>query len=530
MRAFIENVLNQIREFFGRMSRNDKIRLAILAGVVVILAVVLITFLNRTTYVTLHTAQNMSEAGTITEALREMGEDYQVEGTRILVPEGRASDLRATLAAQGVIDHGAIDYTMLESAAGFNITESQAKEYYARQTAGEIRTQILMADNIQNAVVTIKPGESSPFLFAQGVKEATASVMLVIRGGATLTASEAQQIADLVKNSVPGITYENITITDNQWNRYQIGDGTTDLSTEMQRRIQMQNLLQQQMQLQAEQAIVPIYGMHNLRITANVSLNFDREFTEQIEFFPPIPGEMDGIVRSAYELYENQRNAGAAVGVPGTDPNGMGTVEYPYATLEDGDEYRRVQLETNYEINQTIRTIEHEQGKVERASIAITINDNAVVDDNTTQVRNLVSKALGIHPDNIAVEQIAFLYPGISYEEIERQYQEELAIRRRRENMETIFRYAVILVLIAAAFLLARMIIRILSPQPEPVPALVDGEGAEGFDYLIDDGDGAYEDEVELRQKSSALEQIERFIDKDPASVAQLLRNWLTDD
>jgi flagellar biosynthesis/type III secretory pathway M-ring protein FliF/YscJ len=37
-------------------------------------------------------------------------------------------------------------------------------------------------------------------------------------------------------------------------------------------------------------------------------------------------------------------------------------------------------------------------------------------------------------------------------------------------------------------------------------------------------------DEVELSTKSVGLEQIERFIDKDAGAVAQLLRNWLTDD
>jgi flagellar biosynthesis/type III secretory pathway M-ring protein FliF/YscJ len=38
------------------------------------------------------------------------------------------------------------------------------------------------------------------------------------------------------------------------------------------------------------------------------------------------------------------------------------------------------------------------------------------------------------------------------------------------------------------------------------------------------------EEDLELRKKPSGLEQIERFIDKDPASVAQLLRNWLSDE
>jgi len=37
-------------------------------------------------------------------------------------------------------------------------------------------------------------------------------------------------------------------------------------------------------------------------------------------------------------------------------------------------------------------------------------------------------------------------------------------------------------------------------------------------------------EEIEINQKSAGLEQIERFIDKDAASVAQLLRNWLSEE
>jgi flagellar biosynthesis/type III secretory pathway M-ring protein FliF/YscJ len=59
--------------------------------------------------------------------------------------------------------------------------------------------------------------------------------------------------------------------------------------------------------------------------------------------------------------------------------------------------------------------------------------------------------------------------------------------------------------------------------------------GPDGIDILLDDDEEKeldareYED-VSLTTKSPGLEQIEKFIDKDAVSVAQLLRNWLSDD
>ncbi|MCL2046250.1 MAG: flagellar M-ring protein FliF [Oscillospiraceae bacterium] len=527
MRASIENMLNQIREFFARMEKKDKIRLGILTGIVATLAIIIVIVLGRTNYVTLHIASDEAEAGMILSTLREMGEDATTDGTRILVPEGRVSNLRAILASMGTLGSGQLDTTLLDSASGFNITDSHAREIYARQKAQEIRTQILMSDKIQNAFVTVNMGEYSPFVFSDGVRDATAAVMLTIKGGATLTQAEAQGIADLVRSNIPGLKYENITITDQRWTRYPVGDSSVDIGTEMYTRISLRNLLQQQLQIQCEQLLAPIFGMDNLRISASVTLNFDKQVSESVEFSPPIPGEMDGIVRSSSEIYENQRNAGAAGGIPGTDTNGMGTVEYPYASLEDGDEYRRAVREYNYEINETRSIIEHEQGTIEKLSIAISINDLAVEDNYATQVRNLVASGLGIAPDNIAVEQIEFKYQGMTIEDIMREQEEEEARLRRRETLEMILKYSLIAILILSILLLARMILKTLRPEPEFVDPLLEGAG--GVDYLADDEDPYFVD-MELNTKSSALEQIERFIDKDPSAVAQLLRNWLTDE
>jgi flagellar biosynthesis/type III secretory pathway M-ring protein FliF/YscJ len=61
--------------------------------------------------------------------------------------------------------------------------------------------------------------------------------------------------------------------------------------------------------------------------------------------------------------------------------------------------------------------------------------------------------------------------------------------------------------------------------------------GADGIDYLIGDDDDLAEqaaqvefEDIEINTKSPGLEQVEKFIDRDPGSVAQLLRNWLSDE
>ena len=528
MRAFLENRFAQIRDYFGRMEKKAKIRLGILSGVVIVLAIITVSMLSRTTYVTLHVAQNAQEAGRIYEALLEMGEQAEVEGNRIMVLEGKEQALRVTLANRGILEDDATDLSIINSAAGFNITDRQATKLFEADTERKIRAQVLRSDRIKSAIVTVNYGEYSPFVISSGVKDATAAVHIETTDGAMLSTPEAQAIAELVRGNVQGIKYENISITDSKLNHYKVGDGSMDLGMEMNSRIALTNLLQRQIKMQCEQLLMPIFGVRNLEISASVLLNFDRRVTEWVEFYPPIPGEMDGIARSSSELYELQRRGGAAEGIPGTDSNALGTVEYPYATLDDDEVYKKAVIERNYEINETRELIEHEQGKVERLSIGISIDKETAEaeGDFRAEVISLVSRGLGIHPDNIAVEYVPFMHRDTSLEEMEAAFREYEALMRRREMIRMVMMWAVILLLGMAFISLIKTIVKaIRGPEPEEL-ALADG----GIDYLADDDLESEYDDIELNAKSSGLEQIEKFIDKDAGAVAQLLRNWLTDE
>jgi len=353
--------------------------------------------------------------------------------------------------------------------------------------------------------------------------------MLTIRGGEMLTSQEAQTIAEYVRASVPGVSYNNIAITDNLFNHYKVGDESMDFDMEMNSRLALQNRLIEQVQTQAEQLLSPIFGMSALQITANVRLNFDRVVTETVEFAPPIPGEVDGIVRSISEIYENQRTPYIAEGPPGTDTN-LGPPEYPYGTLDDGDEYRRAVIERNYEINETREVIEHERGRIESLSVAILIDSDSVEDDFSNEVRDLVSMGIGVSPAMIAVHMAPFAQHDGGLVEVYEAWEEFERQARQQALIEAIIMWAVVLLLGLAFVSLVRTFIRSVKPPPEPEPVLVDGVGT--IDYIADDEvvDVTELEDLDLTAKSTSLEQIERFIDKDAGAVAQLLRNWLSDE
>jgi flagellar M-ring protein FliF len=535
MRAVIDKMWVQLREYFGNMSKKNRLKLVILSLAVIVLAIVAVTLLSRVNYVTMHTAQTPAEAGEIYLAIQEMGIPVRIEGLNILVPEDRLSEIQALLHTEGVMGASGIDLSIMMGAAGFSVTDAHARQLYQAQRGSEIRTQILSVPRIQNAIVIVTFGESSPFRRVQGANQATATVMLTIRGGSMLSNQEAHAIGEIVKNGVPGIAYENITITDSNLNYYRVGDDAVDLESEiMSSRIALQNLLTQQIQSQAEQLLMPIFGMNNVKITPTLTLNWDRVVVEDIEFNPPVPGELGGIVRSSHELYEAMRRDEIAAGIPGTDENLMGMVppEYPYVTLDDNEIYERRLAERNFEINQTTTVIEQAQGTIQSLNIAVLLNSDATVEDYTEEVANLVSRGFGVAPASVAVLSAPFSELDSELASI---YDDWLAFQeqqRQRELLQMIIQWAVILLLGLALMTLIRTIVKGAKP-PEPEPVLIDG--GISIDYMVGDDDGVTDvtdslEDVELQTKSTGLEQIEKFIERDPDAVAQLLRNWLSDE
>jgi len=391
----------------------------------------------------------------------------------------------------------------------------------------------MQVPRIQNALVILHSGETSPFRIQTNTRRASAAVMLTIRNNERLSNQDAQTIGEIVRTAIPGIEYEDISISDSDLNLYRIGDVSQDLDEIAEKRAVLQNRITEQLREQVEELLMPIYGLPNLRIQPHVRLNFDRVITEKVEFEPPIPGNDTGILRSAEEVYERSRGWRDAEGIPGTDSNNMGTVEYPWGPWDDRDEYLRNAIGRNWEINETRTLIEHEQGTIEYLSIAVNINDEieGVEGDYTLEVSDLVAKAIGVAPGNISVQHIPFNFIDTRMADIYEAWEAEEAARRNRELLETILMYVVILLLGVMVMMLVRTVVKAVKPPPEPEPVLA-AMGADGIDFIVGDEDSdakEYED-IDLHAKSAGLEQIERFIDKDSASVAQLLKNWLSDE
>ena len=524
-------------EFFKNLSRRDKIRLAVLAAVIITLSIVVTAVLGRTIYATLYTGLDAAKSGEIIAELDGLGVPYKIEGSStILVDEKQVAQVRMQLATMGYGVSEGFSYDLLGMAEGFGKTDLEKQAALLAQTQEHVRQQLLTMDKVDDCLVMINLPDKSAFVLNNSTEVASASVTLVLRSGATLSDPEVAAIANIVSagTSVP---IENIAIADRSMKLYSVGGNDMNSTTDLSYQLDLKERVRSELEAQVIALLTPVFGADKVRASVGVTLNFDDESINSVEFAPPVEDQLEGLAISMHELYEytTDQTAGGPVG---TDENGLGVPEYPYGS-DDGYNYRHIARDINYEINEIVTQITKAKATIKDLSISVLVDSTAIEIDYTDNVQNLVVNAIGVNANYVTVERLPFQTDSSFDAEIERQ---EAALKRMQtmDIIQLVLKAVVILFIIIAVVSFLRTLLRgFIKPEEEPMligggtPVTTIGDGFE----LIDDVDLAgmiYPDapgvDIDLSGKSEGIIQLEKFIDKDSKAIAQLLRNWLVED
>ncbi|MDR3209114.1 MAG: flagellar M-ring protein FliF [Oscillospiraceae bacterium] len=541
MGATISSAWKSITEFFARLTKKQKIQAAVVAAVFIILAAVIAVVLGHVNYVVLYSGLTSQEAGEIIAALTDMDVPYKTEaGGVILVPESQAVDIGYSLAGSG-FQSSDFGTAFLDAAAGFSMTDSDKLTYWTLQRQDYIKTMIMRLNKVETCLVMLDPPKDTAFVLQANAKEATASVLLTTKNDVPLTAAEANSIRQMVVTAVSGMKPENITILDSNINLYLIDGGVDeDQAVEATEKMLLERQTRTDMENQIVALLTPVFGYGKVRASVNVRLDFDDVKSETIEFAPPVEGELQGMYRSMMEQYGITYEDEDAAGIPGTDTNGMGTAEYPYGDLAEGATYQSILREFNYEMNQTTTQITQAKGAVSELTVAVLLDSEAVGDDFTDLVRDLVVNAIGVSDNRyVSVQSLPFqstdneITDALRVQEDYRQAEESRALTR------TIIICATALLLLLMIILLLRSILRNAQTRGAPQYALAGGGTVGEFDYTVGDEDDDLEslladppDTVSplLNPLPDNIDELKLLIDRDPNAVAQLLRNWLIEE
>lgn len=527
MPEFISRFLRQISDFWKNMDKQQKTRLYITSAIVIVAITAGAILLTKPNHITLLNNADIKQIGEMSDILNENNIWNSVEnnGTTIQINSKDNNKAQVVLAQKGY-PKGGMTFEDAISMIGISTTESDKKHIWKEQQISDIEAKLLLLDNIESARVSLALPEKS--IFTTGNEEKprpTANVVVKLKQ--PLTQNQVQGIVAIVSKSVEGLDPKDISVVDTNANilNANLEDDSMVLASS-------QEAMRSKKEKDFENKVREYFNVgqfdnfDTFRVVANVVLDFDKQKSQSKIL--GIPEGLDGgAVKESDTLKENAQN-GTASGVPGTDtnPGGANAPAYQIGSSDNGS-YTKSQESRKYEYNETMTESEKATGKLipDQSSMAISLwygmkvkTDEGLTDEFINQVKQAASTATGIPVNNISVNKYKLAQPEVVKKPLNDQI---------KQYLTDYGFFLIMLILIISLMMAVRPKKRAVS---EEVPEFAAAAAATGGPRFLVPEPAEQIPEIDLEERSEIKKQIEKFVKQKPDAVAQLLRNWLSDE
>jgi len=547
---------------------------------VAVLAVVLggylfMSWAGKPSYVPLFSNLSSTDAASITQKLATNKVPYELAegGEQVMVPASDVYQQRLDMAADGLPSSGDQGYSLLDT-AGVTTSEFQQQVEYQQAVSDELEQTIESINGVSSAQVSVVIPQES--LFASSADQPSASVLVTLDPGSSLTAEQVQAIVHLVASSVEGLSPDDVTVADSNGdvlnapgtNAGNVAAGTMDE--------QQTDSYDQDLDTSIQDMLATVLGPGNAVVHASAQLDFDQTQTSSQIYNPTNQASIPVQQANSKETYTGANASQAAQGILGsgsvttlpvnaastpvtaaattsakttkttkgakagttpgspttTTPNGSNT---PATTVPSYVQSGSSQSDVVSEVTKSVNSA---PGALEQMSIAVVVN-SSVKGVTQKQITQLVSAAAGLQPSRGDSIQVAFVPFDQSAQQAQAAQIKAAASASSKAAMMSEIRG--VLVVLAVIGLLVFSIRRInkTTRVPMALPAgyqPLELEAGEGF------GD---DDELALALSSShapdgstasfpvkapvpaEVTQIGQMIEQEPERIAEMLRTWL---
>ena len=413
------NPLQQIGRVMAQPAVRRSLPMAMLVGLVAA-ALLAWLMLSTPTQKTLFSGLPDSDKAAVTSSLTQAGIKSRVdEGTGALtVAEEDYSRARMLLAGQGLPKAAPGGYAILDQLPmGVSRAVEGERLRQARET--ELAKSIEEIDAVADARVHLAMPEATVFLRDNAAP--SASVILKLQGGRSLSDAQVQSIVNLVASSVPGMKPESVTVVDQLGALLSKPGGAGAGGNAGNERLDAQRRVEDKMRTQLVQLLTPLVGAGNF--TAEVQADVDLDETQATREKVDGPG----VLRAETGNWTGNQKEGAnapAGGIPGAlsnTPPPASTLTTPGATPapaatpvaggpapdanKQSDQFQRA-----YDLGKEVSVTRAAPGGIKRLSVAVLLRDpdkgpkRSQMEIN--QVTDLVKSAVGFNgqrQDNVTV-------------------------------------------------------------------------------------------------------------------------------
>ncbi len=487
----------------------QKMALSLITIVSIALMAGIIVWSNRVDYQVLFSNLSEEDASAVVVKLNEMRIPHRVVGRTIYVPGDRVYELRLQLAAEGVPQGGGVGFEIFDKPQ-IGVSEFVQKLNYRRALQGELARTIRQLQEVEQCRVHIAIPERT--LFSTEEQHPSASVVVKLKPGRTLTREQVGSIVHLVSSAVEGLSPKYVTVVDSRGNLLSNPSDGDDYLSEKQ--LEYQKFVNSYYEKKLQGMLENILGKGKAIVRVSAAIDFTRSEMMNEKVDP------DSVVVKSEERVQEKTVGGVSGGVPGVLSNEPGVTPQVVANAgQSQNQKERVEYETSRIVSKVIKR----SGEIKRISVAVLV-DGTYKEENGKKVfvprsqeelkkfEEIVKAAIGFDEkrgDRVIVESAPF---QTGTEELEEAKVSTGALILGYAG--SALRYLIpIIVAILVIFLVVRPALQALrsAPRPTGVAGALQGEEVAGT----------------LAPGANLREQVIEMVKQNPRQAAMILREWL---
>ncbi len=280
----------------------------------------------------------------------------------------------------------------------------------------ELMLTIREIDGIESVRVHLATPERS--VFVRENSQPSASVMVRLVSGRSLSQGQVEAIVNLVSASVPGMTADSVRVVD------QNGRLLSSPREEAMDGLVRQREFETKLRDQIDALLLPLLGEGNYSSQVQVELD-QKDITTARETY-----EKEGVVRNESERNATRTGANAPGGIPGvaanTPPPDAELVDGPpdpaAAAAEGAPTDTETAVQRSYELGREVAVTNTSAGGLVRLSVAVAVSQEALkaaAPLTAAQIEQLVGAAVGINAQRgDQVEVVAGVFESTEIEQL----------------------------------------------------------------------------------------------------------------
>ena len=522
MQALFRSLIVQFREFYKNLTPMKRMSMVAASAIVLISGAFMLAMVSGTDYVPLLKDVPADQTAPIVDKLQQKNIPFKVQdgGKTIVVPkELLHSTQMALMSEMGSGKIGSIGLELFDK-QDFGATSYAQRINYQRALQGELIRAINTLDAVKRSKVMLALPAKKTFL-EEGAPP-TASVVVELHGGKTLTEEQVRGITFLVANAVEGLDADKVTVVDSRGKM--LSKPNDPLSGGNAQIAELQSRKEREVEEKVENILSRVVGQGKVIARVNAQLAH-RHIATTEESVDPDKTALLSIQTEEESLDGSRTNP---TGVPGARANLPGAADAGQVGFNQN--VKKELKQKNLNVPKTVRNIKEAAGGLERLTIAVVVDGTLQMKknekgeeeevytprtaDELAKFESIVKNAIGFSDargDSVKIENIRFTKEDFSESE------KLMTTLERKKLMNALLKWALLALALTMFFFI------VIRPFMRWVTDSFQDSVEDMLPRTIEELEELQSVDNSLPGMSSALPVLEESLDPDKAE-SELLR------